>query len=139
MAQVTLSRQAYGLGKDFGRKRMLIKRLEQCPLFEAGDLSLLREVLSPLKDAVDCRYSLAHARVLPGESTRWHRMKTTEVYFILAGRGEMQIDEETAEVEQGAVIYISPHSRQRIRNLGAVDLEFLCIVDPAWCREDEIV
>jgi mannose-6-phosphate isomerase-like protein (cupin superfamily) len=118
---------------------MLIKRVEECPEFEAGDLSILREVLSPLKDAVSSRYSLAHARVLPGEGTRWHSMKTTEVYYILAGRGEMQIDEERNLVEPGAVIYIPPNSRQRIRNVGNTDLEFLCIVDPAWRREDEIL
>jgi mannose-6-phosphate isomerase-like protein (cupin superfamily) len=36
-------------------------------------------------------------------------------------------------------VYIPPGAEQHIRNTGAGDLKFLCIVDPAWRAEDEEV
>lgn len=103
----------------------------------AGDNTILRELLSPLKDEVRIRYSLAHAKVKPGEITYAHRLKSSEIYYILEGEGEMYIDNEKEKVFAGQVIYIPPNSIQRIKNTGMNDLIFLCIVDPAWKSEDE--
>jgi len=49
----------------------------------------------------------------------------------------MHIDDRTTEVSDGDAIDIPPGSLQWIENVGATDLEFLCIVDPAWRSEDE--
>ncbi|MCG2734954.1 MAG: hypothetical protein L6282_01035 [Candidatus Methanoperedenaceae archaeon] len=49
----------------------------------------------------------------------------------------MHINEESSKVHPGAAIYIPPRSMQYINNTGKTDLIFLCIVDPAWRREDE--
>jgi mannose-6-phosphate isomerase-like protein (cupin superfamily) len=43
------------------------------------------------------------------------------------------------EVEPGDAVYIPPGAKQFIRNLGTEPLAFLCIVDPAWHLEDEII
>lgn len=51
----------------------------------------------------------------------------------------MEIDGEQRPVGVGQAVYIPPGGKQRIRNTGAGDLEFLCIVDPAWRPEDERV
>ncbi len=114
-----------------------IVHLYDCDEFTAGDGSLLRELLRPAQDEIDIRYSLAHATVKPGGRTKPHRLKTTEVYYLLQGQGRTHIAEETREVTARSAIYIPPHAIQWIENTGAVDLIFLCIVDPAWRREDE--
>jgi len=116
---------------------MIIKDLDDCRQITAGDGSLLRELLNPLTEDLAVRYSLAEARVGPGESTRTHRLKNAEVYYILAGSGEMRIGDETAAVRGGQAVYIPPGAVQNIRNSGDRDLVFLCIVDPAWRPEDE--
>jgi len=36
-------------------------------------------------------------------------------------------------------VYIPPHAGQFIHNPGTADLVFICIVDPAWRKEDEEV
>jgi mannose-6-phosphate isomerase-like protein (cupin superfamily) len=118
---------------------MIIKDHGTCREFTAGDGSLLRELLNPLKEDLAVRYSLAVARVRPGESTRAHRLKHSEVYYILAGDGEMRVGDETAAVRGGQAVYIPPSAVQSIRNTGDRDLVFLCIVDPAWRPEDETV
>ena len=118
---------------------MLIRDLSKCKEFIAGDNTILRELFNPLKDELMLRYSLAHATVKPGDITYKHRLKTSEVYYILQGEGIMYIDDETEKVREGQAIYIPPDSVQRIKNTGKNDLIFLCIVDPAWKKEDEEV
>jgi mannose-6-phosphate isomerase-like protein (cupin superfamily) len=116
---------------------MLIRRLQDCDEFIGGDDSILRELLHPAKAALDIRYSLAHATVRPGEKTRPHRLKTTEVYYLLHGRGRMHIGGEARDVAAKSALYIPPHAVQWIENTGRTDLVFLCIVEPAWRRADE--
>ena len=116
---------------------MFIKDLKKCEEIIAGDNSILRKLLNPLKEDMAIRYSLAHARVRPGEITLAHRLKSAEVYYAVEGKGEMYVDDEREEVSAGQAIYIPPNSVQRIRNTGKDDLVFLCIVDPAWKPEDE--
>ncbi len=116
---------------------MFIRDLSKCKEFTAADNTVLRELFNPLKDNLNLRYSLAHAIVKPGEITHNHRLKTSEVYYILKGKGIMYIDDESEKVKEGQVVYIPPGSKQRIKNTGDEDLIFLCIVDPAWKPEDE--
>lgn len=118
---------------------MLIRKLQNCPEFMAGDSTRLRELLHPDKQSIALRYSLAHAIVPIGETSQPHSLTTSEVYYILSGRGEMHIDQEVQQVEPGDAVYIPPHARQFIRNLENEPLIFICIVDPAWRQEDETV
>ena len=118
---------------------MFVTRLENCRQFIAGDDSNLRELLHPEKSALEIRYSLAHAKVAAGKRTQRHRLKSSEVYYIIAGEGLMHVDEESMKVGPNCAIYIPPRAVQYIENTGSCDLEFLCIVDPAWRQEDEEV
>ena len=118
---------------------MLIKDLKECEEIIAGDNAILKELLNPLKEDISVRYSLAHARLKPGQISFAHSLKSSEVYYILQGKGEMHIDGEKEDVSRGQVVYIPPDAVQRIKNTGRVDLTFLCIVDPGWKPEDEEV
>lgn len=118
---------------------MLIQKLNSCAEFLAGDSTLLRELLHPDKQPIALRYSLAHATLPIGETSQPHSLKTSEIYYILSGRGEMHIEDETQLVEPGDVVYIPPNARQFIHNCGNEPLVFICIVDPAWRKEDETV
>ena len=92
-----------------------------------------------IKAPLRLRYSLAHATLPPGKTSLRHRLKTSEVYYILQGEGLMRIADESAPVRAGSAVYIPPHATQCITNTGTTDLLFLCIVDPAWRIEDEEV
>ena len=111
--------------------------LQDCEEFVAGDGSLLRQLLHPDKIDVACRYSLCHAVVRAGQSTTPHRLRTSEVYYILEGEGVMFIDDESSPVRPGVAVYIPSNAAQHIENTGQADLKFLCIVDPAWREQDE--
>ncbi|MBI4779953.1 MAG: cupin domain-containing protein [Oscillatoriophycideae cyanobacterium NC_groundwater_1537_Pr4_S-0.65um_50_18] len=118
---------------------MLIQKLLDCPEFVAGDGTQLRELLHPDKQAVAIGYSLAHAIVPPGQTSLPHALTTTEVYYILSGVGEMHIGEEVQLIEPGDAVYIPPNAKQFVRNHGSEPLIFICMVDPAWRKEDEVI
>ena len=92
---------------------------------------------APLDEAV----SVARARVAPGATTRWHRLRdVTERYLILEGRGRVEVGDLPPEaVGPGAVALIPPGARQRIANTGDADLIFLALCTPRFtptCYED---
>jgi len=118
---------------------MFVKYLKDCRQFIAGDGSLLRELLHPDKATIQTRYSLALAKVVAGQKTKRHKLKSSEVYYVTVGQGFMHIDQESFEVGPECAIYIPPDAVQYIENTGDSDLKFLCIVDPAWREEDEEV
>lgn len=137
---------------------MLIRDLRNCQKIIAGDHTVLRELLRPGRGhdpnsprklgrgnsgscplTLKLRYSLAHATVLPGRKSVPHRLRTSEVYYILSGKGIMHINNEQARVAPGQTIYIPPNARQFITAIGRTPLRFLCIVDPAWRKQDERV
>lgn len=78
--------------------------------------------------------SIVRARVAPGVSTRWHRLKdTTERYVICEGTGRVEVGElEPQRVEPHDVVEIPPMCPQRITNIGDTDLVFMAICTPRF-------
>jgi len=119
---------------------MLIKDIKNIRSFIAGDRSILKEILHPKNDNIQMGFSLAHAKVPPGQHTLPHTLKSSvEVYFILKGRGIMHIEKEESEVREGNVVYIPKGTTQWIENKSQENLEFLCIVSPPWSEKDEVI
>ena len=118
---------------------MFVRDLKDCAEITAGDNTLLRELFNPAADPLKLGYSLAHARVAAGGETLPHRLKGSEVYYIIQGEGVAKVDGEKRAVSPGSAVYIPPGAVQSIRNTGAGELVFICMVDPAWRKEDEEV
>lgn len=94
-------------------------------------------ILELSNSAGDPELSIARARVLPGATTRWHRVRdTVERYVILDGMGRVEIgDYPPQEVQAGDVVMIPPSVKQRIANIGEGDLVFLAICTPRFRHE----
>lgn len=85
--------------------------------------------------------SVSQARVQPGVTTALHALKDVqELYYILQGSGDMEIDRRPAgRVQKGDLVLIPAGSPQRITNTGTEDLLFLCICTPRFypaCYQD---
>jgi len=82
----------------------------------------------------DPQLSIARARVIPGVTTRWHRLRgVTERYLILQGKGLVEVgDAPPRKVVAGDAVFISPGVRQRITNTGDDDLVFLALCTPRF-------
>ena len=87
--------------------------------------------------AGDDAASIARARVAPGVTTHWHRLRdTTERYVILEGSGRVEVgDLAPQEVGPGDTVLIPPLCRQRISNVGSEDLVFLAVCTPRFRQE----
>ena len=86
----------------------------------------------------DAGLSIARARVIPGATTRWHRLSATaERYIILEGTGLVEVGQSLQEhVGEGDVVLIPAMSKQRITNTGIDDLVFLAICTPRFEHGD---
>jgi len=85
----------------------------------------------------DPAISIARARVVPGVTTRWHRLRgTIERYYMLSGTGRVEVgDLSPLDVNPGDVVLIPPMCPQRITNTGTSDLIFLAICSPGFRQE----
>ncbi len=98
-------------------------------------------ILELLNESDDRTQSLARARVEPGVTTAWHRLKgTSELYYVLAGEGQVELGEDyIRNVSINDVVRIPADMPQRITNTGTDDLIFLCFCMPAFedgCYEE---
>jgi mannose-6-phosphate isomerase-like protein (cupin superfamily) len=118
---------------------MIIKNQKNSAKITGNEGAIVCDLLNPTHVENGIRYSLAHVNLLHGKSTLPHIMKTSEVYYILEGEGVLHVNNESNNVKAGDAIFVPSHSKQHIENNGSEDLKFLCIVDPAWKKDDEII
>lgn len=118
---------------------MLVKKLVDLDKMEGGEGTAISQIFHPHNTLNGIRYSISHSTISPDKKSKQHKMKSSEIYYILQGKGIMHIDDETREVSENEAVYIPPFSKQYIENNGKEELKFLCIVDPAWRQQDEIV
>ena len=85
----------------------------------------------------DPEASIARARVEPGVTTRWHRLRgTVERYYIVHGKGRVEVGKLPPRiVNAGDIVIIPPMCRQRITNIGSEDLLFLAICTPRFSND----
>lgn len=118
---------------------MDIVSLEKCEPFVTKDGSIIRELLSHRNSSIR-NQSLAEATIGPGVITDAHyHPQSEEIYYILAGCGEMKIGNETQNVSAGDAIAIPPGAIHQIRNSGDVPLKLLCCCAPGYEHEDTIL
>jgi mannose-6-phosphate isomerase-like protein (cupin superfamily) len=115
---------------------MDIHNLDRVPAFKTKDGSEIRELLAYRNSSVR-KQSLAEARLPAGTSTQEHyHAVTEELYYIVAGRGQVRVGSELKPVCPGDAIAIPPGERHKIWNTGADDLRFLCCCVPAYEHAD---
>ena len=117
---------------------MITKKIEEIEAFTGQEGTQIKQIFSPIEANNAIRYSIAHCTINPGNNSKPHTMKTSEMYYILQGNGIMHIGEEQKQVKQNEMIFVPPMSKQFLENNGEIDLILLCIVDPAWRQEDEV-
>ncbi len=104
--------------------------------FVTKDGSLIRE-LCGIPSGGTSWHSVAEATLEPGQATERHyHAESEEVYFILEGEGDMELDGEAAHVTVGDAIPIPPGAWHTLRNTGDRALRLLCTCAPPYRHED---
>lgn len=118
---------------------MDITNIDKLTPFTTADGSEIRELLAHRNSCI-CQQSLAEARLAPGGATTPHyHPRTEEIYYILTGEAEMQIDGRMARVGPGDAIAIPPNATHQITNVGSSELKFLCCCAPPYEHEDTVL
>jgi mannose-6-phosphate isomerase-like protein (cupin superfamily) len=86
----------------------LIRRLDEAPTVPCPCGQSTRPLTRA--DTPDCNL---HVTFIKDSVRHYHKM-TTEVYYILEGRGKMELNGDVVEVGPGTVVYIEPRTRHRL-------------------------
>ena len=114
---------------------MIVRSLDQAEPFTTADGSTIRELLG-LPTAPVRNQSLAEATLAAGQATERHyHAESEEIYYVVEGSGEMELDGERRPVALGDAVLIPPGARHQIR-ADAEGLRFLCCCAPAYRHED---
>jgi len=81
--------------------------------------------------------SLAEATLEPDQATErhYHRL-SEEIYFVLKGSGDMEVDGEHRRIAVGDAVLIPPGAWHTLHNNGTSELLILCCCSPAYSHED---
>jgi mannose-6-phosphate isomerase-like protein (cupin superfamily) len=114
---------------------MEVRNREQADAFTTLDGSTIRVLLDARLGGAS-RQSLAEATLAPGQATRrHHHARAEEIYVVLAGGGEIEVDGEQRPVGPGDAVLIPAGASHRIR-AGGEELRFLCCCAPPYSDED---
>jgi mannose-6-phosphate isomerase-like protein (cupin superfamily) len=115
---------------------MEIRSLAAATAFTTKDGSTIRELFG-LPTGGTALQSLAESRLAAGRSTERHyHARSEEIYFVLEGRGEMELDGARAEIGPGDAVAIPPGAWHEIVALGDEQLRFLCCCAPPYSHDD---
>ena len=72
---------------------------------------------------------LSFQTLVPGQDSGFmHTHKThEELYIILKGEGQYQVDGEIFPVSEGTIVRVSPDGKRALKNTGSENLTMLCI------------
>ena len=116
---------------------MTVQNLSAQSPFITKDGSTIRSILDRTNAPVQ-NQSLAEARVPAGARTERHYHKNAEeLYFILDGTGEIELDSEHRTVRPGDAILIPAGVWHTI--VATEALRFLCCCAPPYSHEDTYV
>jgi mannose-6-phosphate isomerase-like protein (cupin superfamily) len=106
---------------------------------QGGEGSQIRQIFHPHNTMLGIRFSIVKCTVAPARKSKKHILKSSEIYYVTRGSGVLYVGDEVCQLKENQAVYVPPHSEQFVENTASTPLEFLCIVDPAWRKEDEVV
>lgn len=113
---------------------MIVQNLSSQKPFITKDGSQIRSILDRTNAPVQ-NQSLAEACLPTGGSTQRHYHKLSEeLYFVLEGSGQMEIDGETRLVGPGDAILIPSGAWHEL--LAESSMRFLCCCAPPYSHDD---
>jgi mannose-6-phosphate isomerase-like protein (cupin superfamily) len=96
---------------------------------------LMRKLTSPADfKAMD----LVHVTITDSTKRHYHA-KLTEVYYVLNGAIDVEIDDKTEHLKKGQMIMIFPNTNHKARKTSKANAELLVVCCPPWSEEDEIL
>jgi mannose-6-phosphate isomerase-like protein (cupin superfamily) len=113
-----------------------VRSREVAEPFTTKDGSTIRVLLDAALGGA-ANQSLAEAWLEPGQATERHyHARTEEIYVVLDGSGDMEVDGDRRRVGPGAAILIPAGAWHQIRAETGEPLRFLCCCAPPYSDDD---
>jgi len=110
-------------------KGYLVRRMDDAPTVDCPCGQSTRPLT--MADTPVCNL---HMTFITDSIKHYHR-ETTEVYYILEGRGKMELNDDVIDVEPGMIIYIEPFTAHRLVSPDGVRTIVFGV--PAYNPDDE--
>jgi mannose-6-phosphate isomerase-like protein (cupin superfamily) len=107
----------------------LIRQLEEAPTVPCPCGQSTRPLTRA--DTPACNFHVTFIK----DSVRHYHKECTEVYFVLDGCGQMELNGDVVDVRPGTVVYIEPGTRHRLWSEDGVSTVVFGV--PALRAEDE--
>jgi mannose-6-phosphate isomerase-like protein (cupin superfamily) len=112
-----------------------VRSRDDAEAFTTKDGSTIRELLGTQHGAAN--QSLAEATLEPQQATQPHyHARSEELYVLLEGEGEMEVDGARSRVGPGDAILIPPGAWHQIAAAADARLRFLCCCAPPYSHDD---
>ena len=116
---------------------MSLRKNSEINSIQGDEGTVIKQYFQPHDTLNKINYSLAQFTLEPGKKSKLHKIRSSEIYYILEGNGDLNVNEDTYHLEKDDSVYVPPNSRQFIENTGKDNFRFLCIVEPAWKADDD--
>lgn len=118
---------------------MSLRRDSEIDSIQGNEGTKIKQYFHPHNTLNGINYSIAQFTLESGKKSKLHKISSSEIYYILEGSGNIAINEDIHQIKKDDSVYVPPNSKQFIENSGSEDLKFLCIVEPAWKADDEVL
>lgn len=118
---------------------MSLRRDSEIDSIQGNEGTKIKQYFHPHNTLNGISYSVAQFTLESGKKSKLHKISSSEIYYILEGSGNITINEDIHQIKKDDSVYVPPNSKQFIENSGSEDLKFLCIVEPAWKADDEVL
>lgn len=117
---------------------MFVNHVDHVDPLESEHGEVVYELLGHAAGGTE-KHSLAQVVIPPGKASLKHYHPVAEEsYYILAGEGRLEIDDETRTVGPGDSIAIHPKQVHQLHNDGDDDLLLLAVCVPAWTPDNSV-
>jgi mannose-6-phosphate isomerase-like protein (cupin superfamily) len=100
---------------------MSVRKSSEIETILGNDGTKIKQYFHPHNTLNGIGYSLAHFTLEPGKKSTLHKIKSSEIYYILEGEAVLTINDETHQLKKDDSVYVPPSSKQYIKNTGTRD------------------
>ena len=118
---------------------MSLRRNSDIESFQGNEGLKIKQFFNPQNTQNKINYSIAQFTLKSEGKSILHKIKSSEIYYILEGEGDLKVNDAVFHLQKDDSFFVPPNSKQFIKNTGTGNLRFLCMVEPAWEIEDETI
>ena len=108
-------------------------------LKDASPAEITCGMMRKLTDTKDFHgMDIVHVTIKNSTKKHYHK-KLTEVYYVLKGAIDIELDGKVEHLKKGEMVMIFPNTNHKAWKKSKSDAEILVICCPPWAEEDEIL